>query len=249
MLSELLKSYGKLAIAFSGGVDSSTLLAYSVKVLGKENVLPLICSSAFSIKRVEDTAKEVAKELNIRLHIVNINPFLYANIIENGADRCYYCKQLIFSTLQTYANDLGFLTLADGSNFDDDDAGRPGAKAARELCVISPLKGAEFTKEMVRSLAHDLGLKNSRMSANSCLATRIKSGEVITEQVLKMVEKSENEILESYGFARLRVKYLVDKVVVEISKHDSEQLHENSEAIIEIIKGVFEDVLVEIATV
>jgi len=64
-----------------------------------------------------------------------------------------------------------------------------------------------------------------------------------------MVEKSENEILESYGFARLRVKYLVDKVVVEISKHDSEQLHENSEAIIEIIKGVFEDVLVEIATV
>jgi len=249
LLYKQLKSYGKLTIAFSGGVDSSTLLAASIRALGKENVLPIICSSAFSIKNVENIARDVAKALNIELHIVNIDVLEHEDIVSNGEDRCYHCKRLIFSTLQTYAQDFGFSVLADGSNFDDDDAKRPGAKAATELGVVSPLKDVGLTKEDIRAFAHELGLENSNLPSNSCLATRVKTGEILTHKVLKMIAQSEEEILQSFDFARLRVKYLVDRVVIEVSNRDSEQLHENADMIIEIVKSIFEDVLVEIAAV
>jgi len=246
-LKNIIASYGKLAIAFSGGVDSSVLLATAINVLGKENVMALICESDFAIPSVKKMAKEVVSDLGVPLNVINIDIFAYDKIIANNSDRCYHCKYLIFDTFLTYGKNFGFDILADGTNYDDDDNERPGTKAKNELGVVSPLKEAGLTKNDIRQLAVELSLKNAEMPSNSCLATRIECGKSITKEVLKQISRAEDELHALYDFSRLRVKYIKDKIVVEIAAADKEFFNNNLSDILDILIDIFDDLPIDFA--
>jgi len=238
-LKNYLKEHKKLAIAYSGGVDSSVLLKVATDTLGKENILPIVCSSDFTIKKVESTAKTIAEDLGVNLHIICLNVMDDEEIMRNDTEQCYYCKRKIFSSLISYANDFGFKVLADGTNYSDDDATRPGSNARLELGVISPLKDCMVTKEDVREMAKEMMLSNAYTPSNSCLATRVMPGIIITEEILGKIHRAESELSETYDFIRLRVKYFEDKILLEAASSDTDFVMGNAENILEILREIF----------
>ncbi len=212
----------KLAIAYSGGVDSVTLARSAEIILGKENVLLLFADSVFAPQQEKSFALEWAEARKLQCLAVPFAPLNIPEIAANNADRCYFCKKALFTTLWSAARSKGFTVLADGENLDDASDYRPGRKAADELNVRHIFVEARLTKAMIRDLAHDFALPNSQAPASACLASRIPCGTVLEKSFLEMVDNAENALL-ALGFAGSRVRFYNDLAKVEVAADDLEK--------------------------
>ena len=245
-LQTLLRTHDRLAVAFSGGADSSLLLKVAVETLGPERVLALFAQSellkAREIARVLNWAMHNGYDATLQLEVVVIEPLQWPLFIENGEERCYLCKRAIYEQFLKRSESQGFFTLADGTNFDDLQAHRPGRRAVVELGVITPLADAGLSKADVRALGQEMGLSNWEHPSASCLATRITSGVAITASRLRWVEEAE-ENLARLGIEDCRVQVIdeaYEKVVVHINAAEFAKLlqDERRTAIVERLKGL-----------
>lgn len=203
-LSVLLEKCMPLAVAFSGGVDSTYLLHEAVKA-GKEKVTALIMKTPSVPERELDEAVTFCKSRGISFFVLPANPFSAAGFRENGRDRCYICKHFLFSALLEKAKEEGIPFVADGTNADDTKEFRPGLKALKELDIRSPLAEAGLTKKEIRELSEKEGLPTWNKPSFSCLATRFPYGEELTVEKLRRTEAAEN-LLAELGFTQRRVR-------------------------------------------
>jgi len=189
-------------VALSGGVDSGTLLAVAVEVLGRENVLAGTIKSPLESKEDLEDAKALCEKLGVEQVIIEED---ISFLSPNPPERCYICKKLTYEKLWEEARKRGIDFLLDGTNVDDFSDYRPGLRAKEELGVRSPLAEAGMRKEDVRELARKLGLPNWDKPPSPCLASRIPFGEKITLEKLKMIENAER-FIKSLGIRDVRVR-------------------------------------------
>lgn len=201
-LKSILKKIGPVLVAFSGGVDSTFLLAVSAETL-KEKLLAVTGVSAATPQSEIVQARALAKKLKVRHELVEDIP--PREFWENSAQRCYYCKKGLFRRLKGLAIKNKLKSVIDATNADDQSDYRPGARVLGELGIISPLKDAGLTKLEIRKFSKLMGLPTWKKPAMACLASRIPYGERITPEKLLMVNKAE-EFIRGLGFIQVRVR-------------------------------------------
>ncbi len=200
------KGKGGVVIAFSGGVDSSTLAAVSHSVLG-EKVVAVTAESPTYTPEELDEAKNVAKEIGIKLYVVETDELSNEDFSKNPENRCYYCKKELLKRLKKVANELGFKAVFEGTNFSDLTGHRPGFKVVKEMeNVYSPWVDTRFTKEEIRAVARKMGLSVQNKPPLACLASRIPYNERITAEKLERIGKAEQIVKKITGVQQLRVR-------------------------------------------
>ncbi|MCR5634304.1 MAG: ATP-dependent sacrificial sulfur transferase LarE [Lachnospiraceae bacterium] len=203
-LKEYLGSFGKVAVAFSSGVDSTFLLYAAKEALG-DNVLALTASScSFPVRELKET-KAFCEEHGIRQIIVESEELSIEGFSHNPKNRCYLCKRELFQKFRDVAEREGIKEIVEGSNLDDNGDYRPGLMAVAELGIQSPLRTIGFTKNEIRMMSKHLGLPTWEKQSFACLSSRFPYGEEITEKKLGMVDKAEQYLLDM-GFHQLRVR-------------------------------------------
>lgn len=213
-----LKKMNKVAIAYSGGVDSNFLLKVAKDTLGDRLVAITIHAMMHSKREIEE-AKEYTKLFDVKHIVVDINEFELKEFIQNGPLRCYYCKNFIFNKIKEIANEHNIQYILDGTNLSDLDDYRPGLKALEELNIISPLKNAKLTKAEIRVLSKELKIDTYKKPSFSCLATRIPVNNEITNEKLRMIEEGEN-YLQDNGFSQYRVRLHDNIARIEVEKNE-----------------------------
>lgn len=214
LLIDLLKESSGLAIAFSGGADSAFLLAAAL-IARVESVLPVTVVSDFFTDGEKERVIRLGQYLGTVPILVSANILDDARVTRNTDRRCYFCKLVLFSRVMEVAEKRGIHTLLHGANLDDLQEFRPGMDAARELGFKTPLVEAGFTKEKIRACSKILGLETWNLPAQSCLATRIPQGDIITKEKLVKVERAE-ACLHGLGFGRVRVRCHGDLARIEV---------------------------------
>lgn len=218
-LKAWIREKGKIAIAFSGGVDSALLLKAACDALqgveshgGTDNadaaenkVLAITADSRVFPGRERSESIEFCKSLNCRQILFRFDEMAVPGFADNPPDRCYICKTALFTRMKAIAAENGMEVLAEGSNMDDLGDYRPGLRAIEELHIASPLREAGLTKAEIRFLSRELGLPTWQKPSFACLASRFVYGETITEDKLAMVEQGE-QLLFSLGFHQFRVR-------------------------------------------
>ncbi len=242
-LEEFFREHPRVAIAFSGGVDSSYLL-YAAKKYAKE-FCAYYANSEFQPAFEAKDARRLAKELGAPLKILNLSILQVRRVCENPADRCYYCKTAIFSAITKAAAEDGFSVILDGTNASDDVATRPGVKALRELSVLSPLQLCGLTKDMIRAASHEAGLFTWDKPAYACLATRVKTGEEITAEKLSKIEASET-FLHDLGFVDFRVRTENGKAKIQLREKDFPLLLQHRHKILEKLSEYYDSVVLDL---
>lgn len=200
------KGKGGVVIAFSGGVDSSTLVYVCHEVLGEKAVAVTAISPTYPSEELED-ARRVAEEIGIRHITIHTNELSDENFVKNPEDRCYHCKSSLLDSLQEVADDLGFKAIFEGTNLSDLGGHRPGFRAVTERAnVYSPWAESGFTKDDIRKLARRFGLSVKDKPPLACLASRIPFGERITAERLVRVGKAERVVRRLSGARQVRVR-------------------------------------------
>ena len=230
-LEHILSKKEQLAIAYSGGVDSTLLVKVALDTLGKSNVLALMAVSPLWPKEEREKAVTIAQGLGVRLLLFEAPDITQQAFAQHLSQRCYLCKSDIFSKLVPLARDNGFTHIADGTNTDDHSEIRPGLRALRELNILSPLYEAGFNKRDVRLLARKLELPNWDKPARACLATRIPFGTPVTEEKLELLAAAER-ILEKEGLQDFRCRLHDTLVRIEICEQEFPALLEKRNEII-----------------
>ena len=202
-LQDFFTEHNKVALGFSGGVDSSYLL-YAAKKYGAEGQ-PYFVKTAFQPAFELEDAKALAAEVGAKMHVIHLDIFTHPTVIANNAMRCYHCKQQIFGAIVAQAKADGYTVLIDGTNASDDADDRPGMRALRELHVLSPLRMCGITKSEVRKLSKEAGLFTWNKPSYACLATRIPTDTAITQEALTKTEQAE-AIMAEFGFSDFRVR-------------------------------------------
>ncbi len=221
-LEEYIRELGSLAIGFSGGVDSSFLLAVAHEVLG-DNVIAVTGADASVPEREVNEAIAFCKERGIRHIICKVDPLQEEGYRNNSPDRCYYCKHGIFTEVKRIADEYGIKYMAEGSNMDDIGDYRPGLRAAAELSVKSPLREARLNKSEIRIISRAMGLPTWSKPAYACLASRFVYGEEITEKKLHMIDRAEQFLIE-HGFFEERVRMHGNIARIEVPPLDITRL-------------------------
>ena len=219
-LKEFFAEHHKVALAFSGGVDSAYLL-YAAKDCGAD-VAAYFVRSQFQPAFEREDAHRFAAELDIRLREIALDVLQFDEVIANPENRCYFCKKRIMSAISAAAAAEGYDQLIDGTNASDSGSDRPGLKVLEEQHILSPLRICGLTKSEVRKRAREAGLFLWNKPAYACLATRIPAGERITGQKLRAVEESE-EFLFSLGFSDFRVRLRDGGALLQITAKQQEK--------------------------
>ena len=217
-LKSILQDLDSVVIGFSGGVDSTFLLKVAKDTLG-DDVLAVTARSSTYPEREFLEAKEYAKNLNAKHEVIVSEELDIEGFSKNPIDRCYHCKNELFSKIQAVAKEKDYKYVLDGSNLDDVGDYRPGMKAAKELGVRSPLREAEMTKADIRALSQKLNLPTWNKPAFACLSSRFPYGNEITKDKLSMVEKAE-EYLRSLGIIQTRVRHHENIARIEVDPRE-----------------------------
>ena len=219
-LKNYIKEKGKdgVVIAFSGGVDSSTLAAITHEILGKLAVAVIAQSATYTLEELKD-AKKIAQEIGIKLYVVETNELENPNFSKNPENRCYYCKKELLTKLINFAHELGFKAVFEGTNFTDLNGHRPGFKAVKEVKdVYSPWMTNKFSKDEIREVAKRIGISVHDKPALACLASRIPFNEKITVEKLNRINKAEEAIKTVIGVKQVRVRDHNGLARIEVAK-------------------------------
>ncbi|MEQ8765984.1 MAG: ATP-dependent sacrificial sulfur transferase LarE [Planctomycetota bacterium] len=220
-LERIIAKHGSGLVAFSGGVDSALVLAASVHVLGvdPERLIAVTAESASLPPGELAAAKQIATELGVTHRIVETDEMQREGYRRNGEDRCYFCKTELYTVLEGLRVELGLAAVFDGFNASDVGDHRPGARAAQERAVISPLREAGLEKDDVRRRAKELGLTIWDKPSLACLASRIPHGTRVEPALLDQVGAAE-AFLKSRGFRQVRVRHHGEVARVELEPHE-----------------------------
>lgn len=221
-LREIISELGSLAVGFSGGVDSSFLLAVAHEIL-RDRVIAVTGVDASVPEREVNEAKAFCIDRGIRHILCTVDPLREEGYRNNSPDRCYFCKHGIFTEVKKIADEYGIEYMAEGSNMDDIGDYRPGLKAAAELSVKSPLREAGLYKKDIRLISKAMGLSTWSKPAYACLASRFVYGEEITEEKLHMIDRAEQFLIER-GFFEERVRMHGNIARIEVPSADIPRL-------------------------
>jgi uncharacterized protein len=213
-----LRTFGRLLIAYSGGVDSGFLAWAAYRELGSGTLAVLADSPSLARYQMRD-AVAFAEEHGIPLHIIETSELERADYRRNDGARCFHCKDELFTKMEEYRRERGFDAIAYGVNVDDQGDFRPGQKAARQHGVAAPLLDAGLTKQDIRQLAREAGLRLWDKPASACLSSRVEYGRPVTREVLAAVEQGE-DALRRLGFRQFRVRHHGQIVRIEIAREE-----------------------------
>lgn len=242
-LRDFFQECPKVALGFSGGVDSAYLL-YAALDHGAQ-VRPYFIKTAFQPQFELEDARRLCAQLGVELTVVELDVLQVPGVAENPPDRCYHCKRALFGRLRQQAQADGYTVLIDGTNASDDAGDRPGMRALGELSVRSPLRECGITKAQVRALSKEAGLFTWDKPAYACLATRVPTGEAITPETLRKVEAAE-EALFSLGYSDLRVRVFHGAARLQLPGQQLEQAAKEREAISQALAPWFDTVLLDL---
>jgi len=218
LLQTELQALGKVLVAYSGGVDSAYLAWAAHRALG-ENMLAVIADSPSLARTQLADAIAFATEQGIPVEIVSTTELDRPEYIRNDGQRCFQCKDELFTVMEQLRAACGFDTIAYGVNLDDQGDFRPGQQAAQQHHVAAPLLKAGLSKQDIRELARDAGLRVWDKPASACLSSRIEYGRPVTREALEVVERGE-DALRTLGFRQFRVRYHGDLVRIEIAREE-----------------------------
>lgn len=238
-LAAVMPKDGRLAVAFSGGVDSSLLIYVATKALGYDAVQAILGLSPFTPKREIKAARDFCQMYGLPLGEASFSDEEMRPLYGNPVDRCYHCKKMLFSHFLSFAKEAGFPYLAEGSNLDDLGDYRPGMKAISELQVLSPLRQANFTKARIRRLSKALGLPTWDTPSLACLATRLPYDHEITLETLARIDQAE-EFLLAQGLRQVRVRAHDDIARLELGADEINYFYseENRLLVVEKLKNL-----------
>ena len=242
-LKQFFEENPRVALAFSGGVDSAFLL-WAARDAGAD-VTAYYVKSAFQPEFELRDAQRLAEELGAKMTVLTLDVLCDSAITRNPADRCYHCKKRIFTAIVDAARADGYRVLIDGTNASDDAADRPGIRALRELSVRSPLRECGITKDEVRRRSREAGLFTWDKPAYACLATRIPTGEPITAEKLAKTERAE-EFLERLGFRDFRVRLMGSSAKLQLREEQFPLLLEKRNDIIAGLSPDYSSVLLDL---
>ncbi len=265
LLDKFIETNNRIALAFSGGVDSSFLMRYAV--LKGADVKPYYIVTPFGTDKEFKRAFNISNGAKTKLCPIKIDLLSAGDVVENTADRCYYCKKKMFGAiLNEMAIDWNYYpVLVDGTNFSDDEGTRPGMKVLKELSkspwviedntmrgmnrkktirFYSPLRECKLTKDDIRKAARYFGMTFYNEPSNSCLATRIATGEVITDEKLRKIEFAEN-CLGKMGVIDCRAKLYGNDLVVKIHECDAKAAGVCEDILKNRVSGMFDSVVID----
>ena len=239
-LKEFFRQCPRVALGFSGGVDSAYLL-YAALEHGAQ-VKPYFVKTAFQPRFELEDARRLCAQLGVELTVLELDVLAVPCVAENPPDRCYHCKRALFGRLRQQALADGYSVLIDGTNASDDAGDRPGMRALGELSVRSPLRECGITKAQVRALSKEAGLFTWDKPAYACLATRLPTGETITPEVLQKVEAAEDALF-SLGYKDLRVRVFHGGARLQLPGEQLERAAKERKVILQALSPWFDTVL------
>ncbi|MBN2164282.1 MAG: ATP-dependent sacrificial sulfur transferase LarE [Pontiellaceae bacterium] len=236
ILLDELKSYGTIAIAYSGGVDSTYLADCAHEMLGHDAMMVIADSPSIPREELQE-AIDIATERGWNLRIIKTSEHLKDEYLQNKGDRCFHCKNELFTKMENILSEFGDIVLAHGAIEDDKGDIRPGTQAAANHCVVAPLQNAGLYKKEIRILSERRGLPTARKASFACLGSRFPTGTRIELEAMSQVEKAE-AILRARGYRQYRIRHHGDLCRIEIDPLDFEKLMNERTEIVETFRNI-----------
>ncbi len=211
----------RVAVALSGGVDSSLVTALSKKYA--KSVIALTVDTEKVPLGTTEEAREIAEHIGVEHRVLRVDIMSLDEFVENPPDRCYHCKKVIWNAIEDHCKDMDIDVYLDGTNADELKEHRPGIMASREFGVLSPLAELGFRKKDIRNLAKKLGLPNHDKPSNACLSSRVPYNTKISPELLERIDKSEAFLREFLNLRQVRVRVHGDLARIEVEKEEMDK--------------------------